>query len=48
MLGAVEALEYEFNATLHQELRSMTWRTFALVATAMSAMLGAVVGLERF
>ncbi len=35
-------------ATLHRELRSQTWKLFALVATAMSAMFGALVGLARF
>jgi hypothetical protein len=44
----IDSLEYKFNATLHRELRSMTWKLFALVATAMSAMLGALVGLARF
>jgi hypothetical protein len=44
----LEGMKHEFNATLHQELRNMTWKLFAVVATAMSAMLGAVVGLGRF
>jgi hypothetical protein len=44
----LESLEYKMNATLHRELRSQTWKLFALVATAMSAMFGALVGLARF
>ena len=36
------------NATLDRELRNQTWKLFALVATAMSAMFGALVGLARF
>jgi hypothetical protein len=44
----LEGMTHDFTATLHQELRNMTWKLFAVVATAMSAMLGAVVGLGRF
>ena len=44
----VDGLEYKMEATLHRELRSQTWKLFALVATAMSAMFGALVGLARF
>ncbi len=44
----LDALEHEINATLHRELRNQTWKLFALVATAMSAMFGALVALARF
>ena len=44
----LESLEHKMNATLHRELRSQTWKLFALVAAAMSAMFGALVGLARF
>jgi hypothetical protein len=44
----LDSVEHKLTATLHQELRSQTWKLFALVATAMSAMFGALVGLARF
>ncbi len=43
-----EVLEHKFTATLHQELRSLTWKILAVVIAAMSAMLGALVGVARF
>ena len=44
----VDGLEHKFNATLHQELRSLTWKILTVVIAAMSAMFGALVGLARF
>jgi hypothetical protein len=44
----LDGLEHKVEATLHRELRSQTWKLFALNATVLSAMLGAVVGLTRF
>ena len=44
----IDGVEYKMEATLHRELRSQTWKLFALNATVLSAMLGAVVGLTRF
>jgi len=44
----LEILDHKLTATLHQELRSQTWKLFTLVAAAMSAMLGALVGVARF
>jgi hypothetical protein len=44
----LDSLEFKMQATLHRELRSQTWKLFALVATAMSAMFGALAGLVRF
>lgn len=44
----LDGVEHEMYATLHRELRTQTWKLFALVATAMSAMFGALVALARF
>lgn len=44
----VDGLEYRMETSLHRELRSQTSKLFALNATVLSAMLGAVIGLARF
>ena len=46
--GKLEVLEHKVTTTLHQELHSLTWKLLAVVVAAMSAMLGALVGIARF
>jgi hypothetical protein len=44
----LELLEYKFTATLERELRSQTWRLFAINAATMGAILGALIALAKF
>ncbi len=43
----LEVLEYKLTATLERELRSQTWRLFAINAAGMAAMLGSVVAIVK-
>jgi hypothetical protein len=43
----LEVLEYKFTATLERELRSQTWKLFAINAGGMAAMLGSVVAIVK-
>jgi hypothetical protein len=43
----LELLEYKVRATLERELRSQTWKLFAINAATMGAMLGAVIALVK-
>jgi len=43
--GRFETLEYKLLGTMERELRSQTWKLFALNAAAMGAMIGALVAV---
>ena len=43
----LEILAYKFTATLERELRSQTWKLFAINAATMGATLGAIVALAK-
>ena len=46
--GRVETLEYKLLGTMERELRSQTWKLFALNAAAMGTMIGALVAVAKF
>jgi len=45
--GRFDTLKFEVLGTMERELRSQTWKLFALNAAAMGAMIGALVAVAK-
>jgi hypothetical protein len=43
----LQLLEYKVSATLERELRSQTWRLFAINAATMGAVVGALIAIAK-
>jgi hypothetical protein len=46
--GRFDAHKFEMQATMERELRSQTWKLFALHAASMGAVIGALVAVAKF
>jgi hypothetical protein len=42
-----ETLEYKILGEMHRELRSLTWKLFAIYGASMGAMIGALVAVTK-
>jgi hypothetical protein len=47
MTSGFETLEYKFLGAMERELRSFTWKLFAIYAATITAMIGALVAVTK-